>query len=200
MSESDEPGPPPTIIKLVTPSEEPPAPGFKATALPQPPPPRPQNLDIVVVDVASGPDHKCRLCGKSVEPSSVQLSYQYSPLIHVKVAFCIRCTSETLLGEAERRFKPLRDAWAAADHAEGLQHGFTRAEMAAMALQGFGGLAPKPRRMSGEFISAAISLAGKLRRDWGSGAAWGLPHDTLKALEALLEALGEQIGGSRRVR
>jgi hypothetical protein len=178
--------PPPGLITPLPRPEPPPA--------MQPPPPPPMNRDGVVVDqAASG---ACHLCSKPSGEKMLKVSYRATPLIAVRIAICLSCLRNLVLDELDRHRKLADDARRAEDEAEGGKYGFGKRELRELALQGFG--RPVAQKMSPEFISAAIDLAGRLRRDWYLGYASSLSHETLQALQALLEALGTRLESGAR--
>jgi hypothetical protein len=160
----------------------------------QTPPPPPMNRDGVIVDQASG--GTCHFCGKPSSEKMLNVSYRATPLIGVRIAICVSCSRNLALDELDRLRKLAEDARRAEDEAEGREYGFGKRELRELALQGYG--RPVARKMSPEFISAAIDLAGRLRRDWHLGCASSLSHETLQALQALLEALGTGLESGAR--
>jgi hypothetical protein len=161
---------------------QPPEPG---PAMPLPPRP-PQNRAGVGVDqVAAG---TCHLCDQPSGEKMLLVTYQATPLIGVRIAICLSCLRALVLNELDKRRKHAENARKAEYEAEDRKYGFSKRERRALELQGW--FSSSPRKVSAEFIDAAVVLAGQLRNDWYSGRTRGLSHLTLQALGELLEACG----------
>jgi hypothetical protein len=216
MSDSDEPDPPPIVVKFPSPQTLPPHPMSERgarplapppaeqsepppgliTPLPRPepppamqtPPPPPMNRDGVVVDHATSGE--CHLCGKPSGEKMLLVSYRATPLIGVRVAICLHCMRDLALTELDRRRKHTENARRAEYEAEDRKYGFGKRERRELELSGF--FSPRSQKVSREFIDAAVRLAGLLRNDWYGGGA-RLSLKTERALADLLEALGKPL-------